>query len=350
MQPYHPEQLWFPCSLDILAWDEKFHALMLGDRLRMTAYEAAIKQAVRPGDVVVDVGTGTGILARWACEAGARRVYGIECSRGVLDIAIQRLAEAGFADRFMGLHALSYEVDLPEKADLIVSEIIGNIGDNEDCTAILADAKRRMLAPGGRMLPQSLATYFAPASVPAVHAQILDGVCQSVSETQDVRKLLGALGLTSPFDVYYDVILPRSSYLAEAKPGLCFDFGRGINPTTYTITLRFTAQRSGCLTGFKGFFVAQLADRVILDIEGGDPDDGSYSDSWKHCYLPLEHPLDVRKDDVIVFTLARREADRSASPFACRYTWHATVAHPGDAPTDTAMSTQPVRPPGLAAY
>ncbi|SFT72723.1 methyltransferase domain-containing protein [Paraburkholderia aspalathi] len=349
MQPYHREELWFPCSLDILAWDEHFHALMLGDRLRMTAYEAAIKCAVRPGDIVVDLGTGTGILAHWACEAGARRVYGIECSHSVLEMAKQRLAQAGYENRFIGIHALSYAVELPEKADLIISEIIGNIGDNEDCTAILADARRRMLAPGGRMLPQNIATYFVPVSAPAVHGQILSGVCQSVSETQDVRKLLDTLGLASPFDVYYDVILPRSTYLAEARPGLCFDFCQGVNPTAYAITLRFTAKTSGSVTGFKGFFVAQLADTVILDIEGEDHGDGQYSDSWKHCYLPLEHPLDVQTGDIVVFTLVRREADRSTSPFSCRYTWRATVAPPDDSNTFASTPKRQEQHLGIAA-
>jgi hypothetical protein len=57
---YSLEEVWFPCSLDVLGWDEKFHELMLNDDLRMTAYEAAVRSAVRPGDVILDLGTGTG--------------------------------------------------------------------------------------------------------------------------------------------------------------------------------------------------------------------------------------------------------------------------------------------------
>src|SRR5205807_7772960 len=94
---YSPEEVWFPCSLDVLGWDEKFHELMLNDHLRMTAYQSAIQCAVRPGAVVLDLGTGTGILAKWALEAGAKRVCGIEVNSRILEIAQCKLHEIGRA-------------------------------------------------------------------------------------------------------------------------------------------------------------------------------------------------------------------------------------------------------------
>lgn len=325
MPTYQREELWFPCSLDILAWDDAFHALMLGDQLRMQVYEAAIKTAIKPGDIVVDLGTGTGILARWACEAGAQRVYGIECNAKMLDRANTTLAHLGYGDRFVGIHALSYAVDLPERADVIVSEIIGNLGDNEDCARILADARLRMLAPGGRMLPQQLATYLVPVASPSLHRQINEGICRSVSQTQNIRQLLDALGLDSPFEIYYDAILPRSTYLSLPQPARRFDFEEDGYATDYTFSLRFTANAMGTLTGFKGFFVAELCNGIVLNIEGDDDGSGRYSDSWKHAYLPLKQPLAVQGGDVIDVTFSRRAQDGTTSPFACRYHWKASV-------------------------
>src|SRR5439155_8260682 len=49
------------------------HVQMLDDRPRTEAFIAALRDAVRPDDVVVDLGTGTGVLALCAAEAGARR-------------------------------------------------------------------------------------------------------------------------------------------------------------------------------------------------------------------------------------------------------------------------------------
>src|SRR5437870_11229737 len=54
------------------------YGIMIADRVRMEAYMQALRSAVRPGGVVVDIGTGTGIFALLACRFGARRVYAIE--------------------------------------------------------------------------------------------------------------------------------------------------------------------------------------------------------------------------------------------------------------------------------
>jgi protein arginine N-methyltransferase 1 len=323
---YESEEVWFPCSLDVLGWDESFHDLMLNDRLRMAAYEEAIRRAVRPGMVVLDVGTGTGILARWALEAGAARVYGIEVNGRILEIAKSNMHRAGVADRFKPINALSYDVVLPEKVDLIISEIIGNIGDNEDCARILADARDRFLKPRGKMLPERLSIHFVPVASPAAHAQIERGVCKAVSAVQDLQQLLNRLGVADPFELYYDVVLPRSRYLGLPRQARTIDFRTDPAETAYALSLTFPATADGLLTGFKGYFIAQLTDRDLLDISGDDPKAGSSSDSWKHCYLPLARPLPVRAGDIIRFDLERRPVQDKASPFSCRYRWRAEVA------------------------
>src|SRR5262245_63120074 len=96
---YAAEQLWPPFSESVLDWDEAFHDLMLQDRLRMNAYRKAIFETVRPGDRVLDLGTGTGILAQWALEAGAQRVFGVDLNAAILDRAVARIRRAGLAVR-----------------------------------------------------------------------------------------------------------------------------------------------------------------------------------------------------------------------------------------------------------
>ena len=61
---------------------------MMNDKVRMNAYEAAISRAVRPGDIVLDLGCGPGIMAMLACQAGARRVYAID-TNSVVDFGRQ---------------------------------------------------------------------------------------------------------------------------------------------------------------------------------------------------------------------------------------------------------------------
>lgn len=328
-RPYEHEEVWFPCSADVLGWDNQFHELMLGDVLRMRAYEAAIRRAVRPGATVLDLGTGTGILARWALEAGAARVYGLEVNPHILALAQQGLAERGLADRFVPIEGLSYDVTLPEQVDLVISEIIGNLGDNEDCARILADARSRFLKAGGRMLPERMTTFLVPVAATRAHAGIGSGHCRGISGRYDLHQLLGRLGIASPFDVYYDVIIPAETYLAQPAPLRRFDFDAYGAVTDYSVHFSFVVTKPGPLTGFKGWFVAELADGVVLDISGDDIEARTTSDSWKHCFLPISEPVALQAGDIVRTTLERVRTVGDGSPFACRYSWRGSVERDG---------------------
>lgn len=307
---YGHEDVAPPWSEQLLDWGAEFHDLLLGDELRMRAYRLAVAEVVRPGDVVVDLGTGTGVLARWAIEAGAARAYGIERDPALLDQAVAAAQAAGMGDRFVPVNGLSFAVELPEPADVLVSEILGNLVDNENCIAILADA-RRFLRPGGRLLPRRAERYLVPVEAPRAHAA--------------VSARAGAGNGSGPFDAYYDVILPRSGYLASPRCDRAFGTDDAV--TAYRSDLVFAVDRPGTFTGFKGWFVADLSPTVALDISGDRIDGGparTTSDSWRHAYLPVERPVAVEAHDRIVLALERRGAV-DGDPFAQSYTWSGTV-------------------------
>src|SRR5262245_35616238 len=97
---------------------------MIGDRVRTDAYADALRRAVCPGAVVLDIGTGPGLWAMLACKAGARRVYALESSP-IIQLARENARVNGFAERIELIEALSTQVTLPEKADVIVSDLRG---------------------------------------------------------------------------------------------------------------------------------------------------------------------------------------------------------------------------------
>jgi precorrin-6B methylase 2 len=146
------------------------HARMLHDERRTTDYQAALTKAVRPGDVVLDVGTGSGVLAIAAARAGARRVYAVEAS-DIADVAERVFAANGVQDRVTLIAGWSRQIELPEPADVLVSEIIGNEPFEEEILETTLDARRRLLKPGARVIPNALTLLARPLLIPHEEAR-----------------------------------------------------------------------------------------------------------------------------------------------------------------------------------
>lgn len=142
------------------------HIAMLNDRQRTQAFSSALKKTVKPGDVVADIGTGTGVLAMAAVQAGARKVYAIEAG----DIREQALAvfkDNGAAEQVVMMPGWSTQVELPEPVDVLVGEVLGNDPFGEDIAATFHDACRRFLKPGGQIIPAQVQLWGTVVEVPA---------------------------------------------------------------------------------------------------------------------------------------------------------------------------------------
>ena len=146
------------------------HARMLHDGRRTGDYLAALADAVRPGDVVLDLGTGSGVLAIAAARAGARRVYAVEAS-DIADVAERVFAVNGMQKQVTLVRGWSRRVELPEPADVLVSEIIGNDLFEEEILETTLDARRRLLKPGARQVPHALTVLARPLLLPESEAR-----------------------------------------------------------------------------------------------------------------------------------------------------------------------------------
>jgi precorrin-6B methylase 2 len=137
------------------------HARMLHDERRTGDYLRALAAAVRPDDVVLDIGTGSGVLAVAAARAGARHVYAVEAS-DIAEVAERVFEVNGVQDKVTLIPGWSRHIELPEPADLFVAEVIGNEPLEEEILETTLDARQRLLRPGARMIPHTL-TLFARA-------------------------------------------------------------------------------------------------------------------------------------------------------------------------------------------
>lgn len=126
---------------------------MITDRARMDAYFQALQQVVRPGCVVLDIGAGTGIFSLLACQFGAGHVHAVE-PNDAIQVARESAAANGFGDRITFHQTISTAITLPQRADVIISDLRGVLPLLQHHIASVADARQRLLKPDGALIPQ----------------------------------------------------------------------------------------------------------------------------------------------------------------------------------------------------
>ena len=135
----------------------RWHFNMVRDGARNAAYDAAIKRAVTAQTRVLEIGTGTGILAMMAARAGAKQVVTCESVPAIAEAAQEIVAFNGFADRVHVVAKKSYDLipdaDMGGLADVMVSEIISNNMVGEDVLSVTEHAVRVLLKPGAKIIP-----------------------------------------------------------------------------------------------------------------------------------------------------------------------------------------------------
>ena len=158
-------ELW-PSVGEYPLYDELLYFAMTSDESRNRSYQIALQHTVKD-QVVVEIGTGKdAILARFCVAAGAKHIYAIELDPTAYAQAQACVAKLDLADKITLLQGDARQLELPELADVCVSEIIGTIGGSEGAAVILNQA-RRFLKPHGVMVPQRCLTQIAAVSLPA---------------------------------------------------------------------------------------------------------------------------------------------------------------------------------------
>ncbi|CAD5117455.1 DgyrCDS6222 [Dimorphilus gyrociliatus] len=142
------------------------HYLMLADSSRMLHYKRGIfeKNKIK-GKVVLDAGSGFGILALWCAQAGAKKVYAVEITDNYKHI-IEAAKANGLSDIVEVIHDDALLVDLPEKVDVIVSEPIGMSIIAEGMFTFLCSVRDKYLKPDGEILPCGGNLYISAISDP----------------------------------------------------------------------------------------------------------------------------------------------------------------------------------------
>ncbi|MES2336608.1 MAG: 50S ribosomal protein L11 methyltransferase [Pseudomonadota bacterium] len=259
-----------------------WHFSIVVDERRNAAYEAALRRAVTPGCRVLDIGAGTGLLGMLAARAGAAEVVACEMNPAVADAAADIVAANGLADRMRVIARKSTDLDvaadLGGPVDVLVSEIVSNDVLGEAALPVMVDAVRRLLKPGGRMIPASATVLVALAELPRWDATLLGDV--SGFDVSAFNRLRKSPEKVSSRDT--DVRL-RSA----AVPLYDFDFTAGGGwpaPRAHAEVVASGGRANGVLLWMR----LHLDDVTVYEVEIGSGQPAT----WAALFFPLDTPTD----------------------------------------------------------
>jgi protein arginine N-methyltransferase 1 len=265
-------------------YDIRGHGSMIADRVRMDAYAAALEAAVRPGCVVLDVGTGLGMFALLACRLGARHVYAIDPGDAV-HLARAAARTAGYEHRITFIQGLSTETELPERAEVMVSDLRGVIPLFEQHLPSLMDARERLLVPDAILVPRADAIRAAPVEAPEEYARI------TAPWDEHARGFDLAAARRCAVNTWMRARLAAAQLVAPAQTLARLDY-RTIAGPDVEGTLEWTAARAGTAHGIALWFDAELGDGIGFSTGPGAPET-----IYGHAFLPWPRPVPLAAGD-----------------------------------------------------
>ena len=260
----------------------KAHRGMLVDHARTSAFRRAVETVTRPGDRVVDVGTGSGVLAMFAAQAGAAEVVGLE----ITDMAdwAEHLARMNGLDAVRIVRGDAGAARLDGPADLVMGEFIGmTFLDEWRHYAAFCAVRDRHLKPGGRVLPRGGRMILSAVDSRELYRQYGYGLWEAPAYGLDFSEVY-------PFEVANPcraiVTVPHGACVAEA--GIAsFDF-RTSQPQDFFFTaeVAFDYAAQGAFHGVLAHFELDMAPGQMLGSGPAHPET-----CWHHTYLPLPQML-----------------------------------------------------------
>lgn len=262
------------------------HYHYLTDEARLAAFERAIGQVVRPGNVVLDLGSGTGILGFFACRAGAERVYAIEVG-DVIELARNLSRVNGLDERFQFIKGISTRVELPQPVDVIITDQIGQFGFHAGLLEYVSDARERFLKRGGDIIPRRVDLLVAPLEHAAMYAHVdFWEHSHHGFDFRPARTIAANLTYATPLPAEHLLDQPASVYTIELAQATLQPFEARAS---------FVIQRAGVLHGLGGWFAAELAAGVkMTNVPTADRPIRRMG-----LFFPIERPVDVAAGDKV---------------------------------------------------
>lgn len=264
---------------------EEHHAY-LSLKHRHALYAEAIAKVVRPGDIIADLGCGFGVLGIQCLQAGAKHVFGIDRTDAI-EIARDTITREGLADRYTCLRASSFRADLTEAADVIICDHVGFFGVDYGIIEMLEDARRRMLKPGGQVMPRRIVLQVAGVS---------SGKCGDLARMWSQPPIpseyhwLDSYAANSRHSV--DLVAAEICSPPVTLGSIALDAD---NPASLEFGAQITMARDCQLDGLGGWFDCELAEGVWMT----NSPLAENAIGRSQAYFPLARPLTMQAGETI---------------------------------------------------
>lgn len=282
--------LQFAMRLHLSSVVPAWHLPMINDDERNEAYRTALERNVKPGDLVLEIGTGSGIVAMMAARAGAGRVVTCEVLPAIATLAKAVIARNGYADRIDVIVKKSTQLrigeDLPEKADLFVSELI-NVGLlAPNMISVIRHARENLVKPEGRIIPQGARVY----------AALLQ--CDHLARINPVREIAGfdmspMDQMRSPGYAQIDFAADPHQRLSDEIEVFTFDFRTDLNEVARHM-VEFNVTSAGLCHGVAFWFDLEMDDRIVY--RSASP---TRTNHWKQALHFFPRPRAVQPGQVL---------------------------------------------------
>jgi len=280
-----------------------FYGEMLADASRMDAYVAALRKTVRADSVVMDLGCGPGVLALVACKLGARRVYAVEPAN-IIGLAREIATANGCADRIQFFENLSTDITLPEPATIIVSDLRGVLPWFQQHIPSIIDARKRLLAPGGVLIPRRDILWAAVVEAPDEYEELV-GHWQDNEFDLDLSA--GTRLITNTWRKTY---LKAEQFVTEPVRGETIDYSE-VDSADMSAEISWRVARNGKAHGISIWFDSELVEGISFSNHPAAP-----QMIYGTGFFPFSRPVNVKEGELIKLRLA---ADFVQSDYVWRW-------------------------------
>ena len=283
----------------------EYHRTLIADKVRNEAFYKALKAVIVPGKTVVaDIGAGTGLLGLMASKLGAKEVYLFETAE-VAGVAA-KILKANNAKNCHLFPCHSTEFQDPPRADVVVSETLGNYAFEENMIDTLSDAGKRFLKKSGVIIPSRVTQFAVPVIAPRIDKEL--GAWRAASQGLD----LSIAETMSRNNVYVRTLKPAELLYggAAAKAWDSIELGRD-RRSARKGEVNWTIKRNETIYGFAYWWMADLVQGVSLSTGPEAP-----RTHWEQLYFPLQAPMDLKPGQSVLLSLRSSSSEQAGTHLA----------------------------------